>query len=78
MLLAESYQPVLKRKPYLPDRSAAGSTIMQMDWDDYRDIGGLMLPFKIREAGTENWLIQCTEVKRNEPIDDATFARPAH
>ncbi len=54
----------------------AGSTVMQIDWDDYRDIGGLMVPFKLREAGTENWLIQCTEVKRNEPIDDSTFARP--
>jgi hypothetical protein len=37
----------------------------------------LMVPFKVREAGTENWLLQCTEVKLNEPIDDAVFARPA-
>ena len=55
----------------------AGTAVLQMDWDDYRDVGGLMLPFKVREAGTENWLIQLTEVKLNEPIDDAVFARPA-
>jgi len=55
----------------------AGSAVLQMDWGDYRDVGGLMVPFKVREAGTENWLIQCTEVKLNEPIDDAVFARPA-
>jgi hypothetical protein len=53
------------------------SIVLQLDWDDYRDIGGLMVPFKWREAGTENWSVECTEVKRNEPIDDAVFARPA-
>ena len=54
----------------------AGSVMLQMDWDDYRDVGGLLVPFKIRQAGTENWVIQCSEVKLNEPIDDAAFARP--
>ncbi len=48
-----------------------------MDWEDYRDIGGLMVPFKVREAGTENWLVQCTEIKRNEPMDDTSFQRPS-
>jgi hypothetical protein len=55
----------------------AGSAVLQLDWADYRDIGGLMVPFKWREAGTENWVIECSEVKRNDPIDDAIFARPA-
>jgi hypothetical protein len=55
----------------------AGSAVLQLDWADYRDIGGLMVPFKWREAGTENWVVECSEVKRNEPIDDAVFARPA-
>jgi serine/threonine protein kinase len=57
--------------------SGAGSVVLQLDWADYRDIGGLMVPFKWREAGTENWTVECREVKRNEPIDDAVFARPA-
>lgn len=57
--------------------SGAGSAVLQLDWADYRDIGGLMVPFKWREAGTENWVVQCREVKRDEPIDDAVFARPA-
>ena len=52
-------------------------TVMQLDFGDYRDIGGLMVPFNIREAGTESWTIQCREVKRNEPIEDSTFKRPA-
>jgi hypothetical protein len=54
----------------------AGSAVLQLDWADYRDIGGLMVPFKWREAGTENWAVECSDVKRNEPIDDAVFARP--
>ena len=50
--------------------------MLQLDWEDYRDVGGLMVPFTVREAGTENWLIQCSEVKRNEPIEDNRFKRP--
>jgi hypothetical protein len=57
--------------------SSIGSAVLQLDWADYRDIGGLMVPFKWREAGTENWVVECSEVKRNEPIEDAVFARPA-
>ena len=57
--------------------SGIGSAVLQLDWADYRDIGGLMVPFKWREAGTENWVVQCREVKRNEQIDDTIFARPA-
>ena len=51
--------------------------VLQLDFSDYRDIGGLMVPFNMREAGTESWTVQCSEVKLNEPIDDAVFARPA-
>ena len=47
-----------------------GSSVMQMDCDDYRDVGGLMLPFKLRQTGSENWTIQCSEVKLNQPIED--------
>jgi hypothetical protein len=49
----------------------------QLDLDDYRDIGGLMLPFKLRQTGLENWTLQCREVQRNEPIEDGRFKRPA-
>ena len=55
----------------------ASSAVLQLDWADYRDIRGLMVPFKWREAGTENWVVECREVERNEPIDDVRFARPA-
>ena len=49
----------------------------QLDLDDYHDIGGLKLPFKLRQTGLENWTLRCREVKRNEPIEDSRFKRPA-
>jgi hypothetical protein len=36
-----------------------------------------MVPFTLRDTGTENWTVRCREVKRNEPIDDARFKPPA-
>ncbi len=50
---------------------------LQLDFDDYRDIGGLIVPFTLRETGTENWTVRCSEIKRNEPIEDAAFKQPA-
>ena len=41
-----------------------------------RDIGGLMLPFRLRQTGLENWTLRCREVKWNEPIEDSRFKRP--
>jgi hypothetical protein len=56
--------------------SKVAGFVEQMDWEDYRDVGGLMVPFRLRQAGSENWTIQCSEVKCNETIDDALFAQP--
>jgi predicted Ser/Thr protein kinase len=50
---------------------------LQLDLDDYRDIEGLMLPFTMRQTGSENWTVRCRAVKRNEPIEDGRFKQPA-
>ena len=50
---------------------------LQLDLDDYRDIGGLMVPFTMRQTGSENWTVRCRAVKPNEPIEDGRFKRPA-
>jgi serine/threonine protein kinase len=63
---------LLVRIEYTIDRN-----VMQMDCDDYRDVGGLMVPFKLRQTGSENWTIECSAVKLNEPVDDDAFARPS-
>ncbi len=53
----------------------AGSAVLQMDWDDCRDVGGLMLPFKPRQTGSENWTIQCSKAKRDEPLGSSSYRR---
>jgi hypothetical protein len=50
----------------------------QIDYADYRDAGGVKIPFRwtlARPSG--RFTIQATEVKVNVPVDDAQFARPA-
>ena len=49
----------------------------QIDYEDYRDAGGVKIPFRwtlARPGG--RFTIQVSEVKENVPVDDAKFARP--
>jgi photosynthetic reaction center cytochrome c subunit len=49
----------------------------QIDFEDYRDAGGVKIPFRwtlARPGG--RFTIQISEVKENVPVDDAKFARP--
>ena len=49
----------------------------QIDYADYRDAGGVKIPFRwtlARPGG--RFTIQVSEVKENVPVDDAKFARP--
>jgi hypothetical protein len=50
----------------------------QIDYADYRETGGVKIPFRwtlARPAG--RFTIQVSEVKQNVPVDDAKFATPA-
>jgi photosynthetic reaction center cytochrome c subunit len=50
----------------------------QIDYADYRDAGGVKIPYRwtlARPGG--RFTIQVIEVKENVPVDDAKFARPA-
>ena len=50
----------------------------QIDYADYRDAGGVKIPFRwtlARPGG--RFTIQINDVKQNVPVDDAKFARPA-
>jgi hypothetical protein len=50
----------------------------QIDYADYREAGGVKIPFRwtlARPAG--RFTIQVSEVKQNVPVDDAKFAKPA-
>src|SRR5271168_1392645 len=50
----------------------------QIDYADYRDAGGVKIPFRwtlARPGG--RFTIQVSEVKSNAPVDDGRFAKPA-
>jgi photosynthetic reaction center cytochrome c subunit len=49
----------------------------QIDYADYRDAGGVKIPFRwtlARPGG--RFTIQVSEVKENVPVDDSKFAKP--
>jgi hypothetical protein len=50
----------------------------QIDYADYREVGGVKIPFRwtlARPGG--RFTIQLTDVKQNVPVDDAKFEKPA-
>ncbi|MDQ5843707.1 MAG: c-type cytochrome [Acidobacteriota bacterium] len=52
----------------------------QVDFEDYRDVDGMKVPFTIRVSGVDpNWssLRQFTEIKLNVPVDETKFNKPA-
>jgi hypothetical protein len=49
----------------------------QIDIADYRDVGGVKLPFRITETWTDRQsTVELSGVRINEAIDDARFRRP--
>jgi hypothetical protein len=58
--------------------SKVGRLPTQIDYSDYRDVGGIKVPFKMKVTwldGLEN--IELAEVQLNVPVDEARFAKPA-
>jgi len=50
---------------------------VQIDYDDYRTVDGVMTPFEVRVADWESVSVEkFAEVTHNQPIDAARFARP--
>jgi hypothetical protein len=59
--------------------TAIGVDPEQTDYEDYRDIGGVKVPFTIRTSYLDtnySSLRKFTEVKHNQQIDDAQFKMP--
>jgi photosynthetic reaction center cytochrome c subunit len=59
-------------------KTQIGRVPTQVDYSDYRDVGGIKMPFHLTFA----WLdgrdaIQLSDIKTNVPIDEAKFGRPA-
>jgi hypothetical protein len=52
----------------------------QVDFEDYRDVGGLKLPFKISVSAIDTYNSSkrtFTEIRTNVPVDEGIFAMPA-
>jgi photosynthetic reaction center cytochrome c subunit len=59
-------------------KSPIGRVPTQVDYADYRDVGGIKIPFRMIFAWMDGRdAIQLSEVQTNVPIDDAKFGRPA-
>jgi len=71
---------LLVRK-YTAARLTLGQFPTQTDFEDFREVNGLKIPFMIRwSIPGRSWGRKISEVKQNSPLDDAEFnsgaARP--
>jgi hypothetical protein len=58
--------------------TAVGRVPTQIDYSDYRDVGGVKLPFKWTATWTNGQsTAELSEIQINVPIEAAKFARPA-
>lgn len=51
----------------------------QVDYDDYRDVDGVKMPFTIRQSYVDPWVgwtQKYTEIKTNVPVDESKFNMP--
>ena len=52
----------------------------QVDFEDYREVDGVKMPFTIRYSGIDtydSWVRTFTEIKRNVTVDEKLFAAPS-
>ncbi len=54
-----------------------GLRFLEVDYEDYREVDGVRLPFTIRRLDVDSTsTFKVLEVKHNVPIDEAKFAKP--
>ena len=56
--------------------NAAGKMTEAVEYQDYREIDGVKVPFTIHIVQDAHFTIKLTEVKHNLPVDDAIFVKP--
>ena len=55
-----------------------GTYTTKLDMDDYRNVDGMMVPFRMKRTEKGSVIkIKLTQVKNNFPIDDEMFVKPA-
>ncbi len=69
-LLVQSETPM-----EVPDE---GKTVVNAQYEDYRDVEGIKVPFTVRQTSAYfDYVIKLREAKYNAPIDDAKFKKPS-
>lgn len=59
------------------EASPLGLNPTQIDYSDYRDAGGVKIPFHWTSAGpTARFRVQITSAKTNSAVEDSVFAKP--
>lgn len=69
---------LLRRVSFL--QTPIGVLPEQTDYEDYRDVDGVKLPFTLKTAGLDDFSTgtrKFSEIKINAPLDDASFNKPA-
>jgi hypothetical protein len=69
---------LLRRITFTP--TIVGIIPEQVDYEDYREVGGLKLPFTIRITAIDSFYNSTrtfTEIKLNLPVDETKFNKPA-
>lgn len=70
-------QSGLLLRKYTEMKTVLGQFPTQTDYEDYREVDGVKLPFNIRwSIPGRSWGRKVTEVKQNIPLDDAQFNLP--
>ncbi len=67
---------LLRRVARLP--TPMGRLPVQIDYADYRDVGGIKLPFEIRATDWESLTVQkFSDIKVNAPVEATRFSKPS-
>ena len=57
--------------------SPVGHIQTQVDYADYRDVGGIKFPFELKFTWLDGrYTAKLTDIKVNVPIDESAFGRP--
>jgi hypothetical protein len=57
---------------------SVGSIVLQTRLEDYRNVDGILLPFRIRRARPDfTWSEEFSQIRHNVPVESARFSKPA-
>ena len=58
------------------DRNQSDALTSAIEYDDYREVDGIKVPFALHYIEDAHFIIKLAEVKQNVAIEDAVFVKP--